>query len=124
MTPGVSAGSNHVGASETWTASVICPSAAPAGGGAGQRARAQVARARTKATSGRDRPRSTAGGYTWGRGCNSGNRRQSMTAIASTSTSRSGWASLRTSTVVLVGSAPKYSMRTSTCLKNSSMSVT
>src|SRR5438093_156079 len=26
MTPGVSAGSNHVGASETWTAHVICPS--------------------------------------------------------------------------------------------------
>ncbi len=49
---------------------------------------------------------------------------QSMTAIASTSTTRSGCASLRTSTVVLVGSAPKYSMRTSTCLKNSSMSVT
>src|SRR5260370_23243471 len=49
---------------------------------------------------------------------------QSTTAIASTSTTRSGWASLRTSTVVLVGSAPKYSMRTSTCLKNSSMSVT
>ena len=49
---------------------------------------------------------------------------KSMTAIASTSTTRSGCASLRTSTVVLVGSAPKYSMRTSTCLKNSSMSVT
>ncbi len=40
MTPAVSAGSNHVGASEIWTASVICPSAARAGGGAGQRARA------------------------------------------------------------------------------------
>src|SRR6266446_8859475 len=49
---------------------------------------------------------------------------QSTTAIASTSTTRSGWASLRTSTVVLVGSAPKYSMRTSMCLKYSSMSVT
>jgi len=34
MTPGVSAGSNHAGASETWTANVICPSgaAAPATG--------------------------------------------------------------------------------------------
>src|SRR5882724_10156848 len=72
MTPGVSAGSNHVGASETWTASVICPSAAPAGGGAAQRARAQVARPRTKATSGRDPPCSTAGGYTRGRGCDRG----------------------------------------------------
>ena len=35
-----------------------------------------------------------------------------------------GCESRRTSTVVLVGRpAPKYSMRTSTCLKNSSMSV-
>src|SRR5438876_8802564 len=50
--------------------------------------------------------------------------RQSTTAITSTSTRRSGWASRRTSTVVLVGSAPKYSIRTSVCLKNSSMSVT
>src|SRR5882724_417434 len=28
MTPGVSAGSNHVGASDTWTANVICPTGA------------------------------------------------------------------------------------------------
>ena len=32
MTPGVSAGSNHVGASETWMANVICPSGAAAAG--------------------------------------------------------------------------------------------
>jgi len=32
MTPGVSAGSNHVGASETVAARVICPSAAERGG--------------------------------------------------------------------------------------------
>src|SRR6266545_7538470 len=32
MTPGVSAGSNHVGASETWTANVICPSGGAAAG--------------------------------------------------------------------------------------------
>ena len=31
MMPEVSAGSNHVGASVTWTAQVTCPSAAPAG---------------------------------------------------------------------------------------------
>ena len=47
-----------------------------------------------------------------------------MTAMASTSTRKSGCERRRTSTVVLVGSAsPKYSIRTSTCLKNSSMSV-
>src|SRR5882724_10641408 len=34
MTPGVSAGSNQVGASEMLTAMTICPSAASAGGGA------------------------------------------------------------------------------------------
>ena len=50
--------------------------------------------------------------------------RQSTTATTSISTTRSGCARRRTSTVVLVGIAPKYSMRTSTCLKNSSMSVT
>jgi len=33
MTPGVSAGSNHAGASETWTASVSCPSGAAAADG-------------------------------------------------------------------------------------------
>src|SRR5262245_41639171 len=32
MTPAVSAGSNHVGASEMWTANVICPSGAAAAG--------------------------------------------------------------------------------------------
>ena len=57
-------------------------------------------------------------------GASRGAHRQSTTAITSTSTRRSGWASRRTSTVVLVGSAPKYSMRTSVCLKNSSISVT
>src|SRR5262249_54639613 len=46
------------------------------------------------------------------------------TAMASTSTRKSGWESRRTSTVVLVGSAaPKYSMRTSTWWKNASISV-
>ena len=129
MTPGVSAGSNHVGASETWTANVICPSAAPAGGGADQRARAAQRTRMARAPSGRDRPRFTAGSIHPGpraqqRPARVSPRGQSMTAIASTSTTRSGCASLRTSTVVLVGSAPKYSMRTSTCLKNSSMSVT
>jgi tetratricopeptide (TPR) repeat protein len=49
---------------------------------------------------------------------------QSFTATTSISTMRSGWASLLTSIVVLVGMAPKYSMRTSVCLKNSSMLVT
>ena len=33
MIPEVSAGSNQVGASETWTAQVICPSGAAAPGG-------------------------------------------------------------------------------------------
>ena len=47
----------------------------------------------------------------------------STTAIASTSTRKSGCERRRTSTVVLVGSAAKYSIRTPTCLKNSSMSV-
>lgn len=50
--------------------------------------------------------------------------RQSSTATTSISTMRSGWASLLTSIVVLVGMAPKYSRRTSVCLKNSSMFVT
>src|SRR5437870_960766 len=43
----------------------------------------------------------------------------SVIAMASTSTRKSEWARRRTSTVVLVGRAPKYSIRTSTCLKNS-----
>src|SRR6516162_6284020 len=48
----------------------------------------------------------------------------SVAAMASISTRKSGCESRCTSTVVLVGSAgPKYSIRTSTCLKNSSMSV-
>ena len=50
---------------------------------------------------------------------------QSIIAIASISTIRSGCDSRRTSTVVLVGSdRPKISARVSGCLKNSSMSVT
>src|SRR5215813_7741958 len=50
---------------------------------------------------------------------------RSLTATASISTIRSGCDSRRTSTVVLAGRpTPKKSWRMSTCLKNSSMSVT
>src|SRR5688572_21651106 len=45
MIPGVSAGSNHVGASETWTAHVSCPSA-----GAALARGASVASQRTSTT--------------------------------------------------------------------------
>src|SRR5262245_30848300 len=42
MTPGVSAGSNHVGASDTWTANVIWPSGAADTAGGSSRARART----------------------------------------------------------------------------------
>src|SRR6185503_19057608 len=47
MTPGVSAGSNHVGASVTWSAMVTCPSG-EAAAGADEHASATTARARSE----------------------------------------------------------------------------
>src|SRR3984893_17657850 len=63
MTPGVSAGSSHVGARVTWTAMVICPLGTSAGG-ASARAGSEAMRAIARATTSDERRWVTADAYT------------------------------------------------------------